>query len=264
MAKSKQSKRQKKSLSVLEAHTDDESPESSPSSKESRIRRTRAAHRGAVTRLISKMDDLIPQADASASIVQQIRGCHERLTEKLGTLIQLDEEILQMMTDERRADEEIDILEYVDRVKEKLAEVKYLIETPQSTVQTSASPSGKVKLPKIALPLFDGKYTEWTSFWDQFQASVDADSSLSGSQKLNYLKSSLKGEAFKVVSSLSITDDNYPIACGLIRERYENKRCILRTRFQALYNYPTLRTEHSTALRKLHTVMHEHTSALSN
>ena len=193
MAKSKQSKRQKKSLSVLEAHTDDESPESSPSSKESRIRRTRAAHRGAVTRLISKMDDLIPQADASASIVQQIRGCHERLTEKLGTLIQLDEEILQMMTDERRADEEIDILEYVDRVKEKLAEVKYLIETPQSTVQTSASPSGKVKLPKIALLLFDGKYTEWTSFWDQFQASVDADSSLSGSQKLNYLKSSLKG-----------------------------------------------------------------------
>ena len=153
MAKSKQSKRQKKSLSVLENHSDDESPESSPTSKESRIRRTRAAHRGAVTRLISKMDDLIPQADTSASIVQQIRGCHERLTEKLGTLIQLDGEILQMMTDERRADEEIDILDYVDRVKEKLAEVKYLIETPQSTVQTFASSSGKVKGTDSPVPM---------------------------------------------------------------------------------------------------------------
>ena len=119
MAKSKQSKRQKKSLSVLENHSDDESPESSPPSKESLVRRTRAAHRGAVTRLISKMDDLIPQADTSTAILQQIRCYHERLTEKLGMMIQLDE----------------DILEYVDRVEEKLAEVKYLIQIPGSTIQ---------------------------------------------------------------------------------------------------------------------------------
>ena len=159
MAKSKQSKRKTKFLSVLENHSDDDSPESSPSSMESRIRRTRAAHLGAVTRLISKMNDLITQVDTIASIVQQIRGCHERLTEKLGSLIQLIEEILKMMNNERRTDEEIVVLDYVDRVTEKLGEVKYLIETPHSTVRTPVTSSGKVKLPKIALFLFYGKYT---------------------------------------------------------------------------------------------------------
>ncbi len=199
---------------------------------------------------MTKMDDLLSQPDVSASAGQQIRGCYERLTEKLVTLTKLDEQILGAITDARRPREKIEMLECTERIEEKLSQAKYLAQTSHSVAQTSNSSAGKVKLPKIDLLQFDGKYTEWTSFWDRFQASVHTDYSLSSSQKLSYLKSSLKGEASKVVSSLSMTDDNYVIACGLICERYDNKRSILRARFQALHSYPSLKNENASALGK--------------
>ena len=41
-----------------------------------------------------------------------------------------------------------------------------------------------------------------------------------------------------MISELSITDDNYAVACALLQARFENKRCIMRARVQALHTYP--------------------------
>ena len=73
-----------------------------------------------------------------------------------------------------------------------------------------------MRLPKLQLPSFTGMYTEWTSFIDLFKASVDDNNQLSDSEKLNYLKVCLVGDAAKLIASVTITDANYGIAMKLL------------------------------------------------
>ena len=44
------------------------------------------------------------------------------------------------------------------------------------------------------------------SFADLFKASVDSNNQLSNSQKLNYLKACVKGEAAKLITAVTIND----------------------------------------------------------
>ena len=71
---------------------------------------------------------------------------------------------------------------------------------PPRAFSTDPSPSrsalsSRLKLPKLQLPTFTGSYTDWMSFFDLFKASVDSNTHLSNSEKLNYLKACVKGEA---------------------------------------------------------------------
>ena len=65
------------------------------------------------------------------------------------------------------------------------------------------------KLPKLNLPTFKGDYENWLSFHDLFKSSVHDNRSLTDSQRLQYLKASLQGDAVKLSTSLAITDANY-------------------------------------------------------
>lgn len=52
----------------------------------------------------------------------------------------------------------------------------------------SSSKDSIVKLPKISLPTFSGKYSEWTSFRDIFLSLVHNNPVLDDVQRLHYLK----------------------------------------------------------------------------
>ena len=101
------------------------------------------------------------------------------------------------------------------------------------------------------------------SFADLFKASVDSNNQLSNSEKLNYLKACAKGEAAKLISSVTITDYNYEIAWELLHERYENKRSIVQAHLQAIWSQCSLKSESSTGLRKLLETTNENLRALT-
>ena len=119
-----------------------------------------------------------------------------------------------------------------------------------------------MKLPKLLLPTFTGSYTDWMSFFHLFKASVDSSSHLSHSEKLNYLKACVKGEAARLFSSISITDANYNIALTLLKDRYENKRSIIQAHLQAIWSQPVLKNESALGLRILLELTNEHLRAL--
>ena len=108
------------------------------------------------------------------------------------------------------------------------------------------------------------KYADWTSFNDLFEASVHNNNTLSNSQKLNYLKASLKADAEpqKLLASLTVTDPNYQVARQLLVDRYDNKRCIIRAHIHAICSYPAIRSENVTLLRKMQSAMMENIMAL--
>ncbi|GFQ69718.1 DUF1758 domain-containing protein [Trichonephila clavata] len=101
--------------------------------------------------------------------------------------------------------------------------------------QTSISAqSAEVKLPTLSLPIFSGVTEEWLAFSDLFEAAVSNNQNLTGAQKLQYLKGSLRSDALRIVNSLSITNDNFEIAWKLLKDRYFNKREIMSSLVKSL------------------------------
>ncbi|GFY60135.1 integrase catalytic domain-containing protein, partial [Trichonephila inaurata madagascariensis] len=122
----------------------------------------------------------------------------------------------------------------------------------QDSSQASVSvQSAEVKLPTLSLPIFSGVTEEWLAFSDLFEAAVSNNQNLTGAQKLQYLKGSLKSDALKIVNSLSITNDNFEIAWKLLRDRYFNKREIMSSLIKKFINITPLSGESSTQILNL-------------
>ena len=54
--------------------------------------------------------------------------------------------------------------------------------------------------------------------------------------KFTYLQSPLEGEAKAVIQGLTITSDNYPIACKLLEDRFGRRERIIFANIQGLLN----------------------------
>ncbi|XP_055590095.1 uncharacterized protein LOC129742245 [Uranotaenia lowii] len=100
-----------------------------------------------------------------------------------------------------------------------------------------------VRLPQISLPEFDGDYKGWLSFKSTFVSLIHESFELSDVQKFHYLKSALKGEAAKLVESLTITSGNYTIAWDTITKRYSNEYLLKKRHLQALMEFPRIEKE---------------------
>ena len=67
-----------------------------------------------------------------------------------------------------------------------------------------------VKLPKIEVPTFDGNILSWRTFWEQFSVAVHNHGNISDSEKLVYLRHTLKdGKALKAIEGLSCSGEHY-------------------------------------------------------
>lgn len=66
---------------------------------------------------------------------------------------------------------------------------------------------------------FDREILNWHQFWDQFQSNIYV-RNIPDVDKLLYLKSSVKGDARKVIDGLDSTSKNYKIAIQSLMERY--------------------------------------------
>ena len=83
------------------------------------------------------------------------------------------------------------------------------------------------KLPKIEIPKFNSKPTEWQSFWDPFSAAVDSKTNIPDVIKFSYLKGVLSTDVQDSIRALLITNENYSIALKTLRERYANKQVLI-------------------------------------
>lgn len=108
-----------------------------------------------------------------------------------------------------------------------------------------------VRLPQIALPEFNGDYRVWLSFKSIFVSMIHESTELCDVQKFHYLKTALKGEAAKLIESLTITNENYLIAWETITKRYSNEYLLKKRHIQALMEYPRLNEASAAAIHGL-------------
>nr|CAI5863146.1 unnamed protein product [Callosobruchus analis] len=80
---------------------------------------------------------------------------------------------------------------------------------------------------------------------------VHSNTKLSNVQRFHYLRSSLSGNAKRVISSLSLSDSNYDIAWDRLCKRYNNKRLLVYNHIKAIHEIPHINRESSEELRKI-------------
>ncbi|XP_036138905.1 uncharacterized protein LOC118644436 [Monomorium pharaonis] len=131
-----------------------------------------------------------------------------------------------------------------------------------SNVSDAPSSSFNVRLPKLDLPKFSGKYDEWVPFCNAFRSAIHSNPSLSNVHKLQYLRAATNGDAHKVICSLEISDENYPVAWNLLNERYDNKRVIVQSHLKALIELPIMKKESAAELRQIADGAARHVQAL--
>lgn len=111
--------------------------------------------------------------------------------------------------------------------------------------------SSFVKLPKISIPIFSGKYSEWPTFRDLFVSLVDKNKALDNVQKLHYLKGHLTGEAEQLIRNTPITGANYSQCWDLLDKRYNNKRYLSNCILKRLFGQKRLNFESASGLKEL-------------
>ena len=77
----------------------------------------------------------------------------------------------------------------------------------------------------------------WGEFRDIFTSLVISDEKLSNSDRMQYLKSHLEGNAAEVISGFSLEGENFSRAWESLTEEYENLRMYVVHNFLAFGNF---------------------------
>lgn len=118
--------------------------------------------------------------------------------------------------------------------------------------------------PKMDIPVFSGNFQHWVSFKDLFDEAIHKNPSLSNAQKMQFLKSKVKGEAERLIQHLLISADNYAACWEILSHRYDNKRSIFNSYANTIYNLANIQQQSFTSIKRLHDATLESLHAIKN
>ncbi|XP_026740536.1 uncharacterized protein LOC113502962 isoform X1 [Trichoplusia ni] len=118
--------------------------------------------------------------------------------------------------------------------------------------------------PKLDIPIFNGSYQQWTSFKDLFTETIHNNYSLSNAQKMQHLKSKLRGEPEKLIQHLPISSDNYNVSWDILNHRYNNLKLICSSHLDTLLNITAVQHATINHIKRLHDTTVESLNAIKN
>ena len=135
--------------------------------------------------------------------------------------------------------------EYFDRIE--LLKVEYDVELQKQLNAANTNPAaGRTVTPapttarsfeKIPIKVFrNDKSQSFTNFWSLFTTIYDANTDLTGIQKLVTLISFLDGEPLRAIESIPITEANYEVVKNELKRKYQNEQAIISKLYYDLNN----------------------------
>ena len=225
-----------------------------------RLNTTRGAHRGQMTKLMKSANEIIKSQPADTANAQvtgettvdtsclvKLRGILDSMYTKLEMLKFLDNDIIDLIPEEKLADKIIESDDIIKKYCREIHELDHKIKKLSNLTALASLNAGaehtnstkkKVNLPKLQLPKFDGCLIKWSSYHDAFCAAIDNDNKLKDIQKFQYLRSTLSGEATRTIDGLQLTNANYTVALSLLKERYGQPHKIISAYMKALWQLP--------------------------
>ena len=168
--------------------------------------------------------------------LKQVDSFNEHINEVYNSLCPDDEELEEGEAFSPAYNAELDKqTQYSMATKKRLAELNSKKDSTQA--QGKETRDCRMKLPELNIDCFSGEGSsnlEFHSFITKFNNVVGLRSNLNDSTKLTYLKTYLKGYAYKLVAHLQINDDNYVLAVNLLEREFLNKEALVDDLFTKL------------------------------
>ena len=224
-------------------------------------KKQRGGHRSYVTKIINRVNETLENYDSSNEIT--LKQQKVILEERLATLQTLDDQILEMITEEAEIEKEIDESgKFREDIHEVMIKINcLLISTAKPEPKVVDTTSGAIKkgsttkLPKLEIQKFGGDACQWFTFWDNFTASIHNNQELSNVERFSYLKGLLTGPAAATVAGLALTEANYQNAVELLKKRFANRQVIINSHMDKLMNIPPMNS--GASVNKLRAMLDE-------
>ena len=191
---------------------------------------TRRGFRAHLTKMLQTLAELLDsEHPPNEDNLPALKDLHKQLQRKEELISGLDAKILEGITSDD--DIEAKILQ-TEEINSSISTAKAKISrclssttptevTPRRPGIHSSPPDHVTRLSKLDLPQFTGNPLHWQSFWDCFEATVHSNTSLTGVQKLSYLRAQLCGDAARVIAGFELTNSSYDHSIALLKERFE-------------------------------------------
>ena len=215
---------------------------------------------------ILAVDEEISHLSGDPNDVHLVHLYQEQLTDLKRELSDLRKEVLVITAD--ASDSLSTAIKDQDKAIFQMSiKVKKLLYSPDSLTPDPARSlvpeSRGVKLPKIDVPTFSGDLLHWQTFWEQFKIAINDRKDISTTEKLVYLRHSLKdGSARTVIERLSHTGDQYDEAIASLKARYNRPRLIHQAHVRKIYEAASLKEGTGRELRRLYDIVQQHLRAL--
>lgn len=210
-----------------------------------------------IKRNITRIKNLI-----NTSIDQNNRLSNAELQCRLGILesyfkqaMTVQSEIENMdPTDTGRGDLEDSYIEIKVSITDQLGE-EFHSTRMERTSLSPGSPnvfvSSSSKLPRLSLPTFDGKLSEYKNFIHSFNQLIANEPNMSNLEKFNHLLNCLKGVALDTVKAFQVTEENYAKVIDRLNKRFDNPTLIFLETISSLFKLPQVEKASAVQLQKL-------------
>ncbi|GFT72122.1 uncharacterized protein TNCV_2272261 [Trichonephila clavipes] len=201
-----------------------------------KLNKAKTSLKGSITRIATFMDNEsehvdITELEVTLKKIDQLQRKIEELKELLFGL--------ETAKPTEEAEFEEDLYKCVKHDLE--VRVKKLINSINVSLSVTAVEKNKyengtyaqTKIPPIILPIFSGKYEQFSNFKSQFDDLITTNEQLTQSQKLYYLNSCLSNE----VKEFASTFDTFSSLYEALESRYDNKRLIVDIHVQQILNF---------------------------
>lgn len=120
------------------------------------------------------------------------------------------------------------------------------------------------KLKDIEIENFDGAIQKWPTYCELFTSMVIDNECYNDLHRMHYLKSTLTGEAAKLIANYDISGQYFTTAWQLLKKKYENPRELRYMHLNTLMNQPKVMNESAFHLRKLYETSRDCTALLKS
>ena len=96
-----------------------------------------------------------------------------------------------------------------------------------------------VKLPKLSITKFSGKFSDWLSFWNTFEVEIDS-TELPTVSKFAYLRELLEPNVRSEVEGLPFSTEGYERAKNILKSEYGKTSEIVNAYIQEIINLPVI------------------------
>ena len=144
--------------------------------------------------------------------------------------------------DKAEQERRINLEKEIEKIKfeEKLNYEKKLEDLHSKGPLNPTQGASKGRLPKLIITKFNGTFTDWMRFWNQYEAEID-NSDVSPVTKFSYLKELVIPSVRANIDALPLTSEGYERAKQILKSKYGKPSEVVNAYVQNIMSLPHIR-----------------------